>query len=78
MHCQHFSDISVPKRLRLEATTYYMEGEQLRRKGPEGQVLKCIDASKVLTLMAKLHHGICGDHKNGLKIRWLVHLYGFF
>ena len=61
----------------MVVTKFYMQFGELHRKDPEGLLLKCVDFGEALTLMLKIHQGLCGAHQNGLKMRWLLHEHGF-
>ena len=68
----------VPAKVRLAATKYFLLGNKLYRKDPQGLLLGCVNAKKVLTILAEVHHGLYGSHQSGLKMRWLIHRMGFY
>jgi hypothetical protein len=67
--------------LKLKARKYVLMGEPedvLYKRGAEGLLLKCVSKYESLQVLAEVHEGICGAHQSGVKIRWLIHRYGYF
>ena len=50
----------------------------LYKRGVEGLLLKCVSKYDSLQVLAEVHEGICGAHQSGVKMRWLIHRYGYF
>jgi hypothetical protein len=50
----------------------------LYKRGAEGLLLKCVSKYESLQILAEIHEGICGAHQSGIKMRWLIHRYGYF
>jgi hypothetical protein len=50
----------------------------LYKRGAEGLLLKCVSKYESLKVLAEVHEGICGAHQSGVKMRWLIHRYGYF
>lgn len=53
----------VPANIRLAATKYFLLVNKLYRKDPQGLLLRCVSSKKILTILAEVHHGICGSHQ---------------
>ena len=67
--------------LKLKARKYVLLGETkdvLYKRGAEGLLLKCVSKYQSLQILAEIHEGICGVHQSGVKMRWLIHRYGYF
>jgi hypothetical protein len=67
--------------LKLKAKKYVLMGEPedvLYKRGAEGLLLKCVSKYESLQVLAEVHEGICGAHQSGVKMRWLIHRYGYF
>ena len=43
----------------------------------EGLLLKCLDKSESLKVMVEAYEWVCGSHRLGQKIRWLIHRHGY-
>ena len=41
-------------------------------------LLKCVSKYESLQVLVEVHEGICGAHQSGVKMRWLIHRYGYF
>ena len=41
-------------------------------------MLKCVSKYESLQILAEIHEGICGAYQSGIKMRWLIHRYGYF
>ena len=50
----------------------------LYKRGAKGLLLKCVSKYESLQILAEVHEGICGAHQFGVKMRWLIHRYGYF
>ena len=55
-----------------------MQRDELYKWSVEGFLLKCLNKSKSIKVMAKVHKRICKAHRLGLKIIWLIHTYGYY
>jgi hypothetical protein len=67
--------------LKLKARKYVLMGEPedvLYKRGVEGLLLKCVSKYESLQVLVEVHEGICGAHQSGVKMRWLIHRYGYF
>ena len=47
---------------------YILLNDELYKQSVEGLLLKCLDKSKSLKIMAEFHEGICGSHRSGQKM----------
>ena len=54
------------------------EDECLFKRGADGILLKCINMEEAMQVMAEVHEGICGAHQSGIKMKWLIHRYGYY
>ena len=50
----------------------------LYKRGAESLLLKCVSKYESLQILAEIHEGICGAYQSGIKMRWLIHRYGYF
>ena len=41
-------------------------------------MLKCVDDGEAKRIMYEVHDDIYDAHKSGLKMRWLIHRYGYY
>ena len=66
--------------LKLKARSYVLmeEDECLFKRGVDGILLKCINTEEAMQVMAEVHEGICGAHQSGIKMKWLIHQYGYY
>jgi hypothetical protein len=67
--------------LKLKARKYVLMGEPedvLYKRSAKGLLLKCVSKYESLQVLAEVHEGICGAHQSGVKMRWLIHRYGYF
>ena len=66
--------------LKLKARRYVLieEDECLFKRGANGILLKCISTKEAIQVMAKVHEGICGAHQSRIKMKWLIHRYGYY
>ena len=71
----------VNNTLQLKARKYVLleEPEEiLFKRGAKGILLKCVSKHESLQILAEAHEGIYGTHQSGIKMRWLIHKYGYF
>ena len=54
------------------------EDECLFKCGADGILLKFISTEESIQVMAEVHEGICGAHQSGIKMKWLIHRYGYY
>ena len=67
--------------LKLKARRYVLIGKEdefLFKRGADGILLKCISIKESIQVMAEVHEGICGAHQSGIKMKWLIHRYGYY
>jgi hypothetical protein len=67
--------------LKLKARRYVLMGEEdecLFKRGADGILLKCISTEESIQVMAEVYEGICGAHQSGIKMKWLIHRYGYY
>jgi hypothetical protein len=66
--------------LKLKARRYVLmeEDECLFKHGADGILLKCISTEEAIQVMAEVHEGICGAHQSEIKMKWLIHRYGYY
>lgn len=41
-------------------------------------LLKCLETNKAKLAIIEVHEGIYSTHQSGIKMRWLIHRYGYF
>ena len=49
--------------------------DEMFKRSQQGLLLKCVNGTEAKRI---IHEGICGAHKSGPKIRWLIHYYGYY
>ena len=54
------------------------EDEYLFKRGTDGILLKCISIEESIQVRAEVHEGICGAYQLGIKMKWLIHQYGYY
>jgi hypothetical protein len=54
------------------------EDECLFKRGADGILLKCINTGEAMQVMVEVHEGICGAHQSRIKMKWLIHRYGYY
>lgn len=66
--------------LKLKARRYVLieEDKCLFKHGADGILLKCISTEEAIQVMDEVHEGICGAHQSGIKMKWLIHRYGYY
>ena len=52
--------------------------ETLFKRGVDGILMKCISDDESKQILAEVHEGICGPHQSGIKMKWLIHRYGYY
>ena len=52
--------------------------DELFKRSQEGLLLKCVNDIEVRKIMHEVHEGICGAHKLGPKMIWLIHRYRYY
>ncbi|XP_059669137.1 uncharacterized protein LOC132314276 [Cornus florida] len=69
----------VDRRIKRSAVDYVlMDRDLYRRSADNGLLFQCISQFEGLKIMAEVHEGICGAHQAGIKMRWLIHRYGYY
>jgi hypothetical protein len=54
------------------------EDECLFKRGADRILLRCISTEESIQVMTEVHEGICGAHQLGIKMKWLIHRYGYY
>ena len=57
------------------ALKYMLVDDEMFKRSQQGLLLKCVNGTEAKRI---IHEGICGAHKSGPKIRWLIHYYGYY
>ena len=52
--------------------------DKLHKWSVEGILLKCLDKKEVMSVLVKVHKGICGSYRSGPKMRWLIYRHGYY
>ncbi|TQD98832.1 hypothetical protein C1H46_015475 [Malus baccata] len=63
---------------RVHATNYVMYQNELYRKGEDGLLLLCIGPQKGAQEITEVREGVCGAHKSGRKMRWVLRRHDYF
>ena len=53
------------------------QDEILFKRGVDGILLKCISDDESKQILVEVHEGISGSHQLGIKMKWLIHRYGY-
>ena len=67
--------------LKLKTRRYVFMGEEdesLFKRGVDGILLKCVNTEESIQVMAEVHEGICRAHQSRIKMKWLIHRYGYY
>ena len=66
--------------LKLKARRYVLieEDECLFKRGADGILPKCISTEEAIQVMTKVYEGIYGAHQSGIKMKCLIHRYGYY
>ena len=66
--------------LKLKSRRYVLieEDECLFKRGADGILLKCISTKEAKQVMAEVYEGIWGAHQSEVKMKWLIHRYGYY
>ena len=77
---QYLSDplTQVDFKLKQKALKYVLIDGELFRRSQEGILLKCLSKDETLKLMGEVHVGVCGAHKSGSNMKWLIYRYGYY
>ena len=54
------------------------QDETLYKRGVDSILSKCISGDESKQILAEVHEGICGSHQSGIKMKWLIHKYGYY
>ena len=65
-------------KLKQKALKYVLLDDELFKRRQEGLLLRCVNSAEAKRTVYEVHKGICGAHKLGLKMRWLIHRYGYY
>ena len=67
------------RRIKMFATRFILLDGELFKKGiDDDTLLRCLSKIEVMRFMAKIHKGICGAHKVGIKMKWLRRRHGYY
>ena len=65
-------------KLKQKALKYVLVDDELFKRRQERLLLKCVNDIEAKRIMHKVHEDICGAHKSGPKMRWLIHRYEYY
>ena len=65
-------------KLKQKALKYVLLDDELFKRRQEGLLLRCVNSAEAKRTVYEVHKGICGAHKLGLKMRWIIHRYGYY
>ncbi|XP_024196051.1 uncharacterized protein LOC112199236 [Rosa chinensis] len=71
-------DPTVDRKICFLALNYFLQGDELRRRGEDGIDFRCVYGHEAKRLMREAHAGVCGAHQAGPKMRWLIQRHGYF
>ena len=64
--------------LRHSSARFFVCGDALYRRSPDGLLLLCLDRASVDRLMREVHVGICGLHMKGHMLTCKIMRTGYF
>jgi hypothetical protein len=66
--------------LKLKARRYVLieEDKCLFKRGADGILPKCISTEEAIQVMTEVYEGIYGAHQSGIKMKCLIHRYGYY
>ncbi|KAJ8538461.1 hypothetical protein K7X08_027682 [Anisodus acutangulus] len=67
-------DLKVKRR----ALNYVLIDDDLYKRSVNGVLLKCIAKAEALRVMGDVHEGVCGSHRAGLSMKWLIYNYDYY
>ena len=70
--------INTDRKVRYRALSYFLMGNELFKKSPEGILLKCLGENEAYLALSSVHSGACGAHQAGHKMKWLLFRYGMY
>ena len=68
LSCGDYPETTTPKdrrALRQLATRFFICGDALYRRSPDGLLLLCLDRASANQVMREVHAGVCGPHMGG-------------
>ncbi|GKV17141.1 hypothetical protein SLEP1_g27682 [Rubroshorea leprosula] len=68
----------VSRKTKMQALNYVLIKDMLYRRGHDELLLRCLGPDESFQMFSDVHDGICGAHQARIKMRWLIHRYGFF
>jgi ribonuclease HI len=71
-------DDAEAEKITRKAKIYYMIGNDLYKKAPNGVLLKCVSSDDGRQLLLDIHEGICGSHAVGRTLVGKAFRQGFF
>src|SRR3954464_7320042 len=66
------------RKVKYRALSYFLMGNELFKKTPEGVLLKCLGEAEAYLALSNVHSGACGSHQAGHKMKWLLFRYGMY
>ncbi|XP_058767999.1 uncharacterized protein LOC131641716 [Vicia villosa] len=66
------------RKIKYRALSYFLMGNELFKKTPEGILLKCLGETKAYLALSSVHSGTCGAHQAGHKVKRLLFRYGMY
>ena len=68
----------VDYKLKQKALKYVLIDDDMFRRSQEGVFLKCLNKDEALKVIGELHEGMCGAHKFGSNMKWLISQYRYY
>ena len=81
LSCGVYPEIATPKdkrELRQLATIFFICGDALYRRSPDGLLLLCLDSASENRVMREVHAGVCGPHMGGYMLACKIMMTGYF
>lgn len=68
----HNPSNKVEFKMKQRVLKYTMIGDELYRQIFNGVSLKCFNQAELIQLMGEIHEGLCGAHRSGPVMKWLI------
>ena len=81
LSCGVYPETATPKdkrALRQLATIFFICGDALYRRSPDGLLLLCLDHASANRVMREVHAGVCGPHMGGHMLARKIMRTGYF
>lgn len=53
-------------------------GDEFYKRSTNGVLLRYLKRKEAYLVMAQVHEGVCGSHKYGPIMKWLIYIHGYY